>query len=174
MNSINNSTIRLHNLDYLRGLAAFGILTYHLFSWGFGLDNYNSSTILGRIGVYGVSIFYILSGLTLFYVYYDRMYPTMNEIISFVKKRIYRIFPLLWLVTILSIIGSNKWPNVFDLFLNLTGLFGFVKWDTTFATGIWSIGNELVFYSVFPLFIFWTNSSFKGRSSILLSPVLMA
>lgn len=143
---------RLHNLDYLRGLAAFGILLYHYLSWTIG--RFDSESTIGRIGLYGVSIFYILSGLTLFIVYYEKMNFSKNEIIGFIKKRVFRIFPLMWLVVIISILFSQKVPNVYDLIMNLTGLFGFINWDKYFAIGLWSIGNELVFYSFFILFLF--------------------
>jgi exopolysaccharide production protein ExoZ len=148
---------RLHNLDYLRGLAAFGIMIYHYLTWTLG--KYDASTFMGRLGIYGVSIFYVLSGLTLYYVYYNKMKPSKDEIISFFKKRVFRIFPLLWLVTIVAILLSKKVPDFGDLSLNLSGLFGFVKWDTYFSPGVWSIGNELVFYVFFPFFVFFAKSS---------------
>lgn len=148
---------RLYNLDYLRGLAAFGIMIYHYLTWSSGI--FSADTFIGKLGVYGVSIFYVLSGLTLYHVYYDKMKPTKDDIISFIKKRVFRIFPLLWLVTIVAIIFSGKVPDFYDLFLNLTGLFGFIKWDAYFSAGMWSIGNELVFYTFFPLFVLFTKSS---------------
>ena len=55
---------RRYNLDYLRGLAALGILAVHLSTLAVGPLSTNSFP--GRYGVYGVSVFYILSGLTLF------------------------------------------------------------------------------------------------------------
>ncbi len=118
---------------------------------------FSADTFIGRLGIYGVSIFYILSGLTLYYVYYDKMEPSKDDLLSFFKKRIFRIFPLLWLVTIAAIIISRKMPDIQMLLLNLSGLFGFVKWEEYFATGVWSIGNELVFYVFFPFFIFFTK-----------------
>ena len=142
---------RLFNLDYLRGLAAFGIMIYHYLSWSAG--KFPADTFMGRLGIYGVSIFYVLSGLTLYYVYFDKMKPSKEDIVSFFKKRIFRIFPLLWLITILAIILSRKLPDFYNLFLNLSGLVGFIKWDTYFSAGVWSIGNELVFYVFFPFFI---------------------
>ena len=142
---------RLYNLDYLRGIDAFGIMIYHYLSWTLG--NYSSDTFMGRFGIYSVSIFYILSGLTLHYVYYNNMKPSRRDLVSFFKKRVFRIFPLLWLVTIIAIILSRKIPDLTNLFLNLSGLFGFISWDTYFSTGVWSIGNELVFYVFFPFFI---------------------
>jgi exopolysaccharide production protein ExoZ len=62
--------------------------------------------------------------------------------------------PLLWLATIASVFCFNggifEWKKVL---LNLTGIFGFVAWDQGIAVGVWSIGNELVFYVFFPLFV---------------------
>lgn len=147
---------RLYSLDYLRGIAAFGIMIYHYLTWNGNI--FTADTVLGRIGLYGVSIFYILSGLTLYYVYYNRLKLNLQNVLLFFKKRIFRIFPLLWIVTILSVIGMKTIPRFYDLFLNLTGLFGFIKWDAYLATGAWSIGNELVFYVFFPLFVLFRKA----------------
>lgn len=146
---------RLYNLDYLRGLAAFGIMIYHYLTWSLG--KFSADTFMGRLGIYGVSIFYVLSGLTLYYVYRDKMKPSKQDIVAFFKKRTYRIFPLLWLVTLTAILLSRSMPDFTNLFLNLTGLFGFVRWDKYFSEGVWSIGNELVFYVFFPFFILFIN-----------------
>jgi peptidoglycan/LPS O-acetylase OafA/YrhL len=132
-------------------MAAFGIMIYHYLSWTLG--KFSAETFMGRLGIYGVSIFYILSGLTLYYVYYDKMKPSQVDVLSFFKKRVFRIFPLLWLVTITAVLLSGTKPDFTNLFLNLSGLFGFVRWDKYFSAGVWSIGNELVFYVLFPFFI---------------------
>lgn len=161
---------RLYNLDYLRGLAASGIMVYHYLSWTFG--DFKSDTFLGRLGIYGVSLFYVLSGLTLFHVYFNKMKPSKSEVISFFRKRFYRIFPLLWLATIAAIVISEKSPDWFDVFLNLSGLFGFLKWDSYFSPGIWSIGNELVFYVFFPFFVLFSKS--KRILMVLLTTIITA
>lgn len=161
---------RLYNLDYLRGMAAFGIMIYHYLSWTLG--RFTAETFMGRLGIYGVSIFYILSGLTLFYVYYDKMTLSKKDLTTFFKKRVFRIFPLLWLVTIMAIILSKNIPDFLNLILNLTGLFGFVKWDTYFSAGVWSIGNELVFYVFFPIFILL--SKVNKHFFIILNIILFA
>jgi exopolysaccharide production protein ExoZ len=54
---------RYLSLDILRGLSALGIMIYHYLGWILG--HFGASNTLGRFGVYGVSIFYILSGLTM-------------------------------------------------------------------------------------------------------------
>jgi peptidoglycan/LPS O-acetylase OafA/YrhL len=149
--------VRIASLDYLRGLAALGIMIYHLSTWTWG--SYDSGSFLGRLGIYGVALFYVLSGLTLFHVYHQRLQWSRLGLKTFFLKRIYRIYPLLWLTTALAILQSGGFPNLFDLLLNLTGLFGFVKWYTYFSAGVWSIGNELVFYSLFPIFIYSARRS---------------
>lgn len=138
---------RLTNLDYLRGLAALSILVYHYSSWTFG--HQGAESVLGRVGVYGVAVFYVLSGLTMFHVYGHRL-SKLREVRSFFVRRAFRIFPLLWLVTIATILISRDWPGWRTFALNMTGLFGFVDWDGYIALGAWSIGNELVFYALLP------------------------
>jgi len=142
---------RVYTLDYLRGGAALLILIYHYLIFE-GLE-FDGESFIRRMGYYGVTIFYILSGLTLFYVYKEKLALRNNDLKAFFIKRAARILPLLWLVSLKSIIFSNNTPNYLDVFLNLSGLFGFFKWDTYFATGAWSIGNELVFYAFFPFLL---------------------
>ncbi|WP_188435888.1 acyltransferase family protein [Microbacterium murale] len=139
---------RLSDLDYLRGIAALGIVAYHYTSWTAGPQS--AEFPLGRVGVYGVAVFYVLSGLTMFHVYGHRL-GTARQIRTFFVRRAFRIFPLLWLVTIATILLSRSWPGWRAFGLNMTGLFGFVDWDGYIALGVWSIGNELVFYALLPL-----------------------
>ena len=69
----------------MRGLAALGIMFYHFSTWTFG--EVDSSTIIGRIGIYGVSIFYVLSGLTLYHVYDKKLFEAAPAATGFSKLR---------------------------------------------------------------------------------------
>lgn len=148
---------RLHNLDYLRGIAAFLIMIYHYLLPVVEMD---SQSLLSRIGFYGVSIFYILSGLTLYHVYETRFSFNTRGFADFFKKRFFRIYPLYWLAVCFSLFYIS--PDLWWLFKNLSGLFGFIHWDGTMVPGGWSIGNELVFYCFFPLFLFLAKNSKIG------------
>ena len=106
---------------------AVGIMIFHYSLWTFG--EFASETFLGRLGIYGVSIFYILSGLTLYYVYHTVMVPSKADILTFAKKRFFRIYPLLGLATILTIILSRQFPDILTLAFNQTVIFVIVKWD---------------------------------------------
>lgn len=144
---------RIDYLDYLRGLMALGIMIYHYFSWVYG--SYDSESFLGILGIYGVSTFYVLSGLTLYIVYNKSL--TIHTISHFMIKRFFRIFPLLWISILLTILLLNKTFDIKTVLLNISGLFGFVAHDKYISTGAWSIGNELVFYAFFPLIILFAK-----------------
>ncbi len=153
----NQKSSRIETLDWLRGLMALSIMFYHLIYWiFFPLD---ASNPLGRLGIYGVSIFFILSGLSMAIVY-NNYIDSFQKSISFFLRRIFRIWPLLWIVCILVIApeilktGNCNW-NL--LFLNLTTLFGFISPTSYIPTGAWSIGNEMVYYALTPLILFLYN-----------------
>lgn len=150
MNTSSSKIQRIDELDYLRGLAALSIVIYHLSFWIFGESH--PSSFLSKGGIYGVSIFYILSGLTLFIVY-NKGFNTQEGLLSFYIKRIFRIYPLLIFATVVYIIFASSDKTLFDILLNVTGLFGFIKPHGYIATGAWAIGNELVFYFLFPLLL---------------------
>lgn len=153
------SNERINQLDYLRGLLAFAIMIYHYLSFGndIGLINfkYDAQMFIARIGVYGVSIFYILSGLTLHLVYEKWNFYNKKVIGAFFVRRFFRIFPLFVFLTTLSFILSRNYSyeNFIKFFTNITGLFSIFAWDKYFITGGWSIGNEIFFYLLFPLFM---------------------
>lgn len=152
MGNLNNS--RIETLDWLRGLMALSIMFYHLIYWiFFPLD---ASNPLGRLGVYGVSIFFILSGLSMAIVYNNHI-KSIKESIIFFLRRIFRIWPLLWVATFILIVPlfiKGETVGWKFLFLNLTTLFGFISPTSYIATGAWSIGNEMVYYSLTPLILF--------------------
>lgn len=142
---------RIHSLDYLRGVMAFLIMIYHYVIWVSDLQG--AATFLGRIGVYGVAVFYILSGLTLYLVYKDNISLSCSSISSFYIRRFFRIYPLLWISMLLTILLGKTSYSFLHLVLSFTGLFGFLAPTNYIGLVTWSIGNELVFYSFFPLLV---------------------
>lgn len=142
---------RIDNLDYLRGICALGIMVYHYLSWTLGY--FNASTILGRFGIYGVSIFFVLSGITLYYVYSNKTENFKNFIVDFVIKRLFRIIPLLALVISVDVFFLGQKTTVPNFLANVSGLTGFFNQDYL-ATGEWSIADEMIFYLLFIMIMF--------------------
>jgi exopolysaccharide production protein ExoZ len=143
---------RIKELDYLRGIAAISIMCYHFMKWLHVYDG--AQSFIGRWSVYGVEIFYLLSGITLFHVYHLHLKLEKESLLRYAGRRFFRIFPLFWLSILLTLIITLKQIDFLKLFINVSGLFGFVAWDKYIASGSWSIGNELVFYVIFPFLIF--------------------
>ena len=157
---------RINTLDYLRGLCALGIMVYHYIMFGMQTNQVTYTidvdNFLERIAIYGVSIFYILSGLTLYLVYREKDFSRINNIKSFFKKRFLRIYPLFIAVTLITFFISFKdisWNAIVKLILNVSGLFSVLSWNSYFITGGWSIGNELSFYLLFPLLMFFIRNN---------------
>lgn len=149
---------RIEPLDWQRGLLAFSIMIYHLTGWHY--RHPDSGTVLGRLGIYGVSMFFVLSGLSMALVYSKFIRDGRTSIVFFIR-RIFRIWPLLWVAVAMVTVGGVllKHSNIDWLLvlLNLTTLFGFVSPSSYVNTGAWSIGNEMVYYALTPGFIWAYN-----------------
>ncbi|WP_181373105.1 acyltransferase family protein [Massilia glaciei] len=148
---------RIDSLDWQRGLLALSIMVYHLFSWQ--VASLDSSTLLGRLGIYGVSMFFILSGLSMAVVY-NAYIVDIQSSLNFFVRRIFRIWPLLWLTIFCAVLYKFVSGQPSDWLLvasNLTTLFGFFQPSAYISTGAWSIGNEMVYYALTPLIIYVYN-----------------
>jgi exopolysaccharide production protein ExoZ len=146
---------RVHSVDYLRGLMALSVLFYHFFAWTIGIPD--SSTVLGRLGIYAVSIFYIVSGMSMYVAYSNKKWGIL-EIFAYIAKRYLRLAPAFWLACFLVILLSYLTTHTLKinwsiLFQNLTLTFGFTNPRAYMMAGGWSIANEMVFYLFFPLAI---------------------
>jgi peptidoglycan/LPS O-acetylase OafA/YrhL len=163
---------RYHELDYLRGLMALAVLVFHYDKWLTGA--WDAATLQGKLGVYAVSIFFVLSGLALTLVYKGRITSSPQSWRYFYKKRFLRIFPLLWLATTVTLLLDEVARPTSVILLNFSGLFGFVNPAGDIATGAWSIGCELVFYTFFPFFLLLSKRSAPGFLVLLAITLLAA
>lgn len=166
MNKIPETTLndRLEPLDWLRGLMALSIMLYHFGSW------HDAAHPIGRLGIYGVSIFFILSGLSMA-IAYDRYICDVRTSINFFVRRLFRIWPLLWLAVALVAIPTyfsgegpfgNEPYSVLQVLLNITTLAGFDEENGYINVGAWSIGNEMVYYCLTPILM----ASYQWRNSV--------
>jgi exopolysaccharide production protein ExoZ len=147
------AVVRNEQLDWLRGMLALSIMFYHLTMWEFAQPD--ASTLLGRLGVYGVSMFFVLSGLSIA-IAYHRYLVDAGTSGRFLVRRIFRIWPLLW-VTVLTVsamnLASGTPVSLKVVIANLTTLFGFISPTSYMTTGAWSIGNEMVYYALTPILL---------------------
>jgi exopolysaccharide production protein ExoZ len=152
---------RIESLDWLRGMMAVSVMAYHFHGFLFYWPKADST--LGRLGIYAVSLFFILSGLSIAIVY-NRFIKDPKTSFFFFIRRIFRIWPLFWVLILLRAAVSLMRNDPFSLrllFLNLTTLFGFISPGSYILTGAWSIGNEMVYYALTPLIIWLFNKNLR-------------
>ena len=174
---------RVLALDYLRGFMAFSVLIYHYTSW-LGMDLiYPFDNLINRLGIFAVSAFYVLSGTSLA-IGYAKKEVSPSFLKKFAIKRFFRIAPLLYFVTTVSLIlillgayinnDYTSMPSIYKVILNYSMLFGWLSPTSYIATGAWSIGNELVFYSIFPIMLYLINKSKSHFISFFLLSILVS
>jgi exopolysaccharide production protein ExoZ len=88
------SSNKLEGIQILRGYAAMLVVVTHL--WSVGV--LSSTLRFGRIGGLGVDIFFIISGFIMCYSLKDRL--GADDSITFLKKRVHRVFPVYLIVLI--------------------------------------------------------------------------
>lgn len=163
---------RLDVLDWQRGLLAISVMFYHLSSWY--ITSLDSGSLLGRLGIYSVSMFFVLSGLSMALVYKSFLIDIKSSI-KFFTRRIFRILPLLWLSIGLVIFVVGKSFSVEKIILNLTLSFGFIAPSEYINTGAWSIGNELVYYSLTPfIFMIFNRNVLLGNAFLIFTMLVGA
>ena len=143
----------------LRGIAILMVFLIH--SGGGGLREISSSGDRAvSMGMYGVDIFFVISGFTIFYQFYSRNY----SIINFLKIRLLRVsipyFPIIIFMYFYVIFGgnfTNNWAIIYNngeiSLLNLiTHLFYLSYINEVFANTIigieWTLSIEVFFYVV--------------------------
>jgi exopolysaccharide production protein ExoZ len=150
---------RLRTYDFLRGLAILGVLTVHTSQY-FPSD-YIEFDIFFGMGRFGVQLFYLISALTMCYMWNQRL-DENHPIINFYIRRFFRIAPLFWLAIVIYLSiqdwGPSYWApdgiSLSSIFLTAFFLHGF--WPDSINSvvpGGWSIAIEMTFYLFFPVLI---------------------
>jgi peptidoglycan/LPS O-acetylase OafA/YrhL len=147
---------KILGLELLRGLCALLVANYHCLNW-------SHTALLPTWGLYGVYVFFGISGAVLHYNYHDALTLDAGgqgglSVARFLLKRFARLAPLCWACILIPAIGRNSWvPDQY--FLNLTFLNGFGSpGHTSYLTGGWTLAIEFVLYALFPTLLSLTRN----------------
>jgi peptidoglycan/LPS O-acetylase OafA/YrhL len=139
---------RVNKLDGLRGIFSLLVVLFHLNKNNaplFVVDNF-----FVRESYIFVDFFFILSGYVISLSYNDRI-NTQNDFITFIKKRIIRLYPLLLFSTLMYWYFVHPIFNEKNILLALDTLL-FTNATPILGSGIgmnypsWSISSELLSY----------------------------
>ena len=131
---------KIDSIQVLRFFAAFSVMMVHLPMFEFG--------------IWGVDIFFVISGFIM-------MYVTENNEKFFLLKRIFRIVPLYWILTLgvfaLAIFVPDVLNNTTANIVHLIKSLFFIPFDKN-GTGHfpilflgWTLNFEVIFYFLFSL-----------------------
>lgn len=148
---------KIDSIQVLRFLAAFSVMMVHLPIFGFG--------------AWGVDIFFVISGFIM-------MYVTEFSERNFFLKRIFRVVPLYWILTIgvfsLAIFFPGLLNNTTANFEHLIKSLFFIPFD---KNGIghfpilflgWTLNFEIIFYFLFSIALFVSKKNRFILCSILI------
>ena len=150
---------KIDSIQILRFLAAFSVMMVHLPLFGFG--------------AWGVDIFFVISGFIM-------MYVTESNERSFLVKRIIRIVPLYWMLTLgvfsIAIFFPNLLNNTSANLEHLIKSLFFIPFDKN-GTGHfpilflgWTLNFEIIFYLLFSISLFVSK---KNRLILCTSLIIL-
>ena len=157
---------RVNKLDGLRGIFSLLVVLFHLNKNNaplFVVDNF-----FVRESYIFVDFFFILSGYVISLSYNDRI-NTQKDFITFIKKRIIRLYPLLLFSTLMYWYFVHPIFNEKNIVLALDTLL-FTNATPILGSGIgmnypsWSISSELISYLGFGMVSLFAMKSNKTKT----------
>ncbi|MGG0492187.1 acyltransferase [Priestia megaterium] len=147
--------VKFQLIQSLKAVVAMLIIFGHIGAVMFEKLNYDFLSIhhLGRTG--GVDFFFILSGFLIYYVYQKDI--GKKRVNQFLLKRIIRIYPLVWLFTLISIpiyflVPSFGGGHEKELSVILKSLSLYPQHEPVLGA-TWSLSHVILFYLIFTLIL---------------------
>ncbi|HJV49467.1 MAG TPA: acyltransferase [Geothrix sp.] len=153
----------------MRGILALCVAVYHLSVW-FDLTRSGSgpNMALARLGNYGVSAFFVLSGFLLFRT---ASWPRIQKegIGRFWLRRFLRLAPVFYLACALNVafhLGMGPEPSLRFILENLTLTFGAIHPNHALVMGGWYVGLVALLYFAYPA-LAWLREKAGPRGGLL-------
>jgi peptidoglycan/LPS O-acetylase OafA/YrhL len=144
---------RINSLEVGRGLAALGVVIFHANASArfFGGPTFPFLGVLEH----GVDFFFVLSGFIIYTAHGDDI-GKPHRLATYIKKRIIRLFPLLWFTVGAAFIARAlaSGGQYIDPWLLLRSALPYPTLSAALPQVIWTLRHEILFYVAFGLFIY--------------------
>lgn len=138
------SSKKLNYIQLLRAIAAIAVVIFHASVATTKYSDFPSRFInFLKFGTYGVDLFFVISG---FVIYYANEGTPPNV---FVRRRLERIVPIYWILTLLAVPFAYRSANAQFTWLKLAESLGFVSFlgDSSPILYVgWTLEFEMFFY----------------------------
>lgn len=139
-------------IDGLRMIAAFGIVMMHIrANSNYDITGYVYNTIIPSFTNF-VFLFMTVSAFGMCCGYYEKILKGRVNFAEFYGKRFKKILPFFGVLVLLDIIMSPSVASLYEGFVDLTLLFGFLQKPISVIGVGWFLGLVFVFYLIFPFF----------------------
>ena len=176
-----NTPVKLHHIDQLRGLAILLVILVHVYQSQIGIRGMFGLVL--NFGIVGVQLFFLLSAYTLCLSMSFRKDNSTTS--DFYIRRYFRIAPLYYAGILIYYMMSNipalnlNGPlsnhenyTLINILSNLFFIHGMVpEANNTIVPGGWSIGTEMIFYLIFPA-LFLLYEKVKTIKFLLMIPLV--
>lgn len=164
---------KIYSIQFLRAMAAIFVVISHVWA---------TNGVIGKplgfdyIGGYGVDIFFVISGFIMCYTIKDVFFAPRKEALSFITKRILRIYPVYFIIASPAIIYLMKQHMAFGGNLSAYDVIGNFMLLPTFTQNpdyhmfyyvAWSLCYEMMFYALFALLMCFC----KRKTTLVLSMI---
>lgn len=151
---------RILYYDFIKLIATICVFTCHftrtleMYNVSFGFKVLPDTVFSIYLGNFGVTLFFIVSGATLMYVY-DKKF----DVKIYLKKRFLGIYPLFWLTYLFAFFitfynsGINWTIPKWRLIYSVLGFDGNMLWfhPTFYMVGEWFLSVIVLLYIIFPI-----------------------
>ncbi len=153
-----------NGIQVLRAVAALLVLFAHLKY----VVNSSSKLIQTSVGAIGVDIFFVISGFVIALSFTNKRSAGLN----FLLKRIIRVVPFYWLMSLYYLQFSPTKTTVFNTFFFIP-VFNYSTFDTLHPYG-WSLSFEMYFYICLGvLAVVWPKNALKILVAFFISLVII-
>jgi len=171
-------------LTGLRFFAAFFILFAHAVDWLFQFQNSNARASLRFVAMYGMPLFFVLSGFVIHYNY-RRLFITRSigrATCEFAAARFARLVPLYLFFLLIAIAADDfvskvqgygdLWAKIMLYYATLTQSWWYIIYNDRsiihwlFSLS-WSISTEMFFYAAFVGVVFFILAIRTARQSVI-------
>ncbi|TAN60839.1 acyltransferase, partial [bacterium] len=177
-------------INGLRGFAILAVIYQHVFSKytpsGLMVNHFPAGLKLYPLallsnGWFGVQLFFMLSGFVLYlpYARERRRMSAFTDTVVYYKRRASRLLPLYYIAFVVAVLlwNINLDANFMRHFiLMMTVTFNFTQdfYTPWYNSDLWSIGLEILFSVLFPLFVLLARRIGAGRLFFVVAFISLA
>ncbi|TXE22860.1 acyltransferase family protein [Serratia ureilytica] len=159
------------SVQWLRALAVMMVVVYHVLLKAQLLGLTSTSFSLGAAGV---DLFFIISGFIMVYITFGKSYRPSD----FLKKRVIRIVPLYWILTLVAAVVFILQPSLVNSHNGETTIVGSftlfpVSGKVMLLAVAWTLQYEFLFYFIFSIFLPFINKRYLLVSLSIASLTLL-